>query len=252
MKTKILGAILLCAVLLVGATSCSGISEIDGMTGEELLDRVLAADESLHTCKMLITIKAEVMGMSMSFDGHGAVDSNAEEMSLDMGDITSVYIIDGWLYMQDPYSGWMKMELTEDLWEENEPISSQLVILEQYMDAKILGTEQVMGVDCYVIEVTPDLQALWDWAMQEEDMEGFDIEIDIEEMIKEFTIKVWIEKGTFYMTQSSIDMVMEIFGQKMTMEETITLYDINEPVSIYLPYEAQDAVELNLSPWDTY
>jgi hypothetical protein len=43
-----------------------------------------------------------------------------------------------------------------------------------------------------------------------------------------------------------------MFGQKMSILETITLYDINQPVSIYLPYEAQDAVELNLSSWDTY
>ncbi len=252
MRTKILGAILLCAVLLTGITSCGGISEIDGMTGEELLDKVLAADENLHTCKMLITIKMETMGMSISLEGHGAVDSNAEEMSLDMGDLASVYVVDGWLYMQDPYSGWVKMELTEDLWEENDQIAGQLDILEQYVDVKILGTEQVMGSDCYVVQVTPELQALWDWAMQEQDIEGFDIDIDIEEMLKEFTIKVWIEKGTFYMTQGSVDMVMEILGQKMSMVEIITLYDINEPVSIYLPYEAQDAVELNLSPWDTY
>ena len=249
MKAKILGVILLCAILLAGATSCGGLSEIDGMTGEELLDRVLAADENLHTCKMLITMKMDVMGMSMSFDGHGVVDVDAEELSLDMGDIASIYVVDGWMYMQEPYTGWIKMELTEDLWEQNEPISGQLSILEQYIDAKILGAERVMGTDCYVIEVTPDLQALWDWAMQEEDIEGFDIDLDIEEMIKKFTFKVWIEKGTFYMTQCSIDMVMEVLGQKMSMQETITLYDINEPVSILLPYDAQDAVELNLSPW---
>ena len=252
MKMKILGAILLCAVLLVGASSCGGISEIDGMTGDELLDRVIAADDNIYTCKLLLNAKIDMMGISMSMDGHGAMDRNAKEMSLDMGDIMSVYIVDDWMYMNESLMGWVKMELTEDMWEEEDQIAGQLDILEQYVDVKILGTEQVTGSECYVVEVIPDLQALWDWAMEEEGMEGFDIDVDIEEMIKEFTFRVWIEKGTFYMTQSSVDMVMEILGQKMSMVETITLYDINEPVSIYLPYEAQDAVELNLSPWDTY
>jgi hypothetical protein len=228
------------------------MSEIDGMTGDELLDRVITADDSIYTCKMLITAKVEAMGISMSMDGQGAVDRNAKELSLDMGDLASVYVMDGWMYMYETYTGWVKMKLTDDLWGENEQIAGQLEILEQYVEVKILGTEQVMGAECYVVEVTPDLQALWDWAMEEEGMEGLDIDVDIEEMIKEFTFKVWIEKGTFYMTQGSISMVMEIFGQKMSLVETITLYDINQPVSIYLPYEAQDAVELNLSPWDTY
>lgn len=252
MKVKILGTILLCAVLLLGATSCGGISEIDGMSGAELLDRVMTADDSIDTCKLLMALKMDAMGISMSFDGQGALDRNAKEMSLDMGDLASVYIVDDWMYMYEPYTGWVKMALTDELWEENEQITGQLEIMEQYVDLKILGTEQVMGSECYVIEVIPDLQALWDWAMQEQDMEGFDIDVDLDEMIKEFTFKVWIEKGTFYMTQCSISMVMEILGQKMSMQETITLYDINQPVSIYLPYEAQDAVELNMSPWDSY
>ena len=252
MKVKILGTILLCTALMVGAVSCGGISEIDGMTGEELLDQVIAADDSINTCKMLLDIEMESMGISMSFDGRGAIDRSAKEMSMDMGDLASVYIIDGWMYMHEEYTGWVKMELTEDMWEENEQIAGQMDILAQYLDVKILGTEQVMGAECYVLEVVPDLQALWDWAMQEEGMEGFDIDVDLDELIKEFTFKVWIEKDTFYMTQGSISMVMEVFGQKMSMLQTITLYDINQPVSIYLPYEAQDAVELNLSPWDTY
>jgi len=252
MRNKILGTILLCSIILLGAVSCGGISEIDGMTGDELLDRVIAADDNIYTCKLLVNAKIDMMGISMSMDGHGAMDRNAREMSLDMGDIMSVYIVDDWMYMNESFMGWVKMELTEDMWEENDQLGGQLDILEQYVDVKILGTEQVMGSECYVLEVIPDLQALWDWAMEEEGMEGFDIDVDIEEMIKEFTFKVWIEKGTFYMTQGSISMVMEMFGQKMSMLETITLYDINQPVSIYLPYEAQDAVEWNMSFWDTY
>jgi hypothetical protein len=252
MRVKILGTIMLCSIILLGTISCGGISEIDGMTGDELLDRVIAADDNIYTCKLLLNAKIDMMGISMSMDGHGAMDRNAKEMSLDMGDIMSVYIVDDWMYMNESFMGWVKMELTDDIWEENDQIGGQLEMLEQYVDVKILGTEQVMGSECYVVEVIPDLQALWDWAMEEEGMEGFDIDIDIEEMIKEFTVKVWIEKGTFYMTQVSINMVMEMLGEKMTMLETVTLYDINQPVSIYLPYEAQDAVEWNMSSWDTY
>ena len=252
MKVKILGTILLCTALMVGAVSCGGISEIDGMTGEELLDQVIAAEDSIYTCKMLMTIDIDMAGTSISMDGHGAMDMNAREMSLDMGDFMSVYIVDDWIYMNQSFLGWVKMELTEDMWEENDQIGGQMDVLEQYVDVKILGSEQVMGSECYVAEVIPDLQALWDLAGEDVGMEGYDIDIDLEEMIKEFNFRVWIEKGTFYLTQSSISMVMEMFGQKMSMQETITLYDINQPVSIYLPYEAQDAVELNLSPWDTY
>ena len=249
MKTKVFATILICGVLLVTGISCKGgLATIDGMTGEQLLDNVLAASESLDSCKLYMTSEMQMMGTSMTVNGYGAIDEDSQAMYMDMqmdmgelGDATSkIYIVDEWVYMEITGMGWVKMELTEDMWEQQDVTAQQLMVLENYIDVKVVGREQISSTECYRIEVIPDMQALWEWAMGQEDIGELSFDIDFDEFFEEFTITVWIATDTFYMVQSSMDIAMKSLGR---MVETITLYDFNEPVSITLPAEAADAVE---------
>jgi hypothetical protein len=217
-----------------------------------LLDNVLAADASLDSFKLYITSEMEMMGLSMTINGYGACDRNSQAMYTILEDAGNVYIVDDWMYMEIAGMGWVKMELIEDMWEEQDITTQQLMVLENYVDVKVLGREQISGTDCYKIEVIPDMQALWDWAMEQEDMGELGYDIDLDELFEDFTITVWIATDTFYMVQSSMDMKMKSLGR---MVETITLYDFNEPVNIDLPLAAADAEEWDmgdLEEWEEW
>ena len=249
MKTKILGALLLCLVMSTISVAGCGISTIDGMTGEQLLDNVLAADSNLHTFKMYSTSEMEMMGMSITVDGYGAYDRNAQEMYMIMEDTGQIYIVGDWMYMEITGMGWIKMELEEDTWEQEDMTAQQLMVLENYAEVKILGREQISGIDCYKIEVVPDLQSLWDWVMEEEDIGYLGYDIDLDELFEEFTITVWIATDSYFMVQSSIDMTMQFLGR---VSETITCYDFNEPVDINLPLAAADAEEWDMEEFEEW
>lgn len=249
MKKRILGTLLLCLVISTMSIAGCGISSIDGMTGEQLLDNVLTADSNLYTFKMYTTSEMEMMGISMTIDGYGACDRNAQEMYMVLEDAGKIYIVDDWMYMEIAGMGWIKMELEEGTWEQEDVTAQQLLVLENYIEVKILGREQINGVDCYKIEVVPDLQALWDWAMEQEDIGDLGYDIDLDELFEEFNITVWLATDTYFMVQSRMDMTMQFLGR---VSETITCYDFNEPVDIILPLAAADAEEWDLEEWEEW
>jgi len=251
MKAKVWGALLSCMVLITIIVSGCGISAIDGMTGEQLLDNILAADKNLNSCKMYMTSQMDMMGFSFEIDGYGAFDRNSMEMYMVMDtdvlqDSSKVYIVDDWMYMEIAGMGWIKMELTTGTWEQQDITAQQIMLLENSVDMKILGREQISSMDCYKIEVKPDMQALWDWAMEQGDMDELEYDIDLNEFFKDVNMTVWIATDTFYLVQWSMDITMKSFGR---MIQTVTLYDFNIPVEISLPASAADAEEWDMLGW---
>jgi len=80
---------------------------------------------------------------------------------------------------------------------------------------------------------------------------------DFEDMIKNLSIKIWVAKDTFFPMKAETIMKMvitaedmgEMAGEEegemtMDMETTVTYRNYNQPVSIVLPGEAQDAIEM--------
>jgi len=109
-----------------------------------------------------------------------------------------------------------------------------------------------------VLELTPNLEQLWDTAMQQTEVVDMGISAIAEEVLQEaftsFSVKQWIAKDTYFLTKSEIIISMEITPELMdimgddslaTMDITVTLlsYDHNQPISIVLPQEALEATE---------
>jgi hypothetical protein len=130
-----------------------------------------------------------------------------------------------------------------------------------------LGTEVVGGVECYVLEVKPDLNALIEWAKTQQanpgaGMDGLDIsQMDLAEMVKTYSIKEWITKDGYLLKKADMEMVMEISGQDfmatatgagittLTLRASMNFYDYNKPLTISVPPEALEAEEItSLTP----
>jgi len=282
-----MGKTLLSLLVLVTVLACLGCGEkAAAVNAAQLVDNALAAqvDVESYQLDMEMTIDmdggfgCEEMEATMSIDASFLIDEANKEMEMSMtADMEAtgeeaeavemkMYLIDNTVYMMmavpDLESMWIKQEVPADFWETQATIDQQLELL-QASRVKYLQDEKVEGVDCYVLEITPDLAQLWQTAMQQPWMEEVPMEIpDLEDMIKKVSVKQWIAKDTLFLTKVNIQITILVTSEAMGMPEEegemrmsivmdMSVYDYNKPISIELPAEARNAIEIPSLGWST-
>jgi hypothetical protein len=193
-----------------------------------------------------------------------------EEGEMDMA--VEVYLLDNEVYMMMDIPGmgseWQKTELTEEQWEEMMEVinlaKSQLELLE-VAKVTVTGTEKVEGVDCYVLKLTPDADKLWQIVMEQTEVAGVlpdfgeildedVIEERLQEIFKSFSVKQWVAKDTYFMMKAEMEMDVQLSAEDMGYPEeegemrmgiaiNWLAYNYNQPISIVLPPEAEEATE---------
>ncbi len=301
MKTKkALFCVITLLVAILSFTSCKGEAgdEIDLSSAQEIIDRAIycLVNTSLDDIKsynfdtgmsLEITGEVEALEMSIAMDISGAMDLENKEMSADATISTlmpgeedeievamEIYVVDeimcGKTEMPEIESVWGWEECSEEDWEVLigiiTPIESHLDLLE-LADVSVTGSEEVNGVDCYVLQLTPNLENLWEMASQQ--IEAFEplvenssvigdvfpiIEDVFQEVVTSYSVKQWVAKDTYFLTKSEIDISMdmtpvvkEVMDAEGMMKIDVALsylaYDHNQPISIVLPPEAKEAIE---------
>jgi hypothetical protein len=276
-RIAILGVLTLTlmASLLVGCAD----KELTQEDMEQLVADVLVANADIDTVKFNVntTTAMEMVGgaqpgeASMVGDGSGAIDSTNREMQMIMnmnidvpGEGTQTmpmesYLVDGWMHIkvstQETGAQWMKMKLPEDMWDSQSQLDQQIELLQTADEVNLLGSENVNGIDCYVVEVAPSMEAINQLLseFQMPDMEGIDnMEINLANLIKAMSFKQWIAEDGYLIMKSATHVQMEIYPgdvgataeefQKIAVNQDteMTFYDYNEPVSIELPAGALD------------
>jgi outer membrane lipoprotein-sorting protein len=265
----------LMASLLVGCTD----KELTQEDIEQLVNDVLVANADVETVKfdMNTTTQMEVIGgpqpdgATMVGEGTGAIDSANREMLIIMDMDIDVpgkerqsmpmesYLVDGWMHIkvsvEEQGAQWIKMQLPDEMWDSQSQIDQQIELLETAEEVNFLGSGDVNGTDCYVVEVVPSTEALNKMLSQIQmpDIEGADLsQFSFTEMIKDMSFKQWIAEDGYMIMKSETHVVMEISPenvgasveefQKITADQkaVMVFYDYNEPVSIELPSEALD------------
>lgn len=273
--------VVLTIVLAATFACCPGETLPPGVTVEGIVEDAIAADAELDTCQfdldmtmdMRVTMMGETVEGTMTMDAEGAIDELNEKMYMDMVMIMKMtgepdtdmsmerYIVDDWMYMSmtvpgEP-TGWTKAPMGVGDWEKQDIAYQQIDWL---LDAEVefLRSETVDGTECYVLKVTPDLEKLWALIQL---VAGGDEELppglDFGEMITDLSLEQWVAKDTYFTLKSTIDMTMTLSPETMGLPPelgefemtydiamTVLIYDINEPVTIELPPEAEDAVEV--------
>jgi outer membrane lipoprotein-sorting protein len=265
----------LMASLLVGCAD----KELTQEDLEQLVNDVLVANAKVQTVKfdMNTTTKMEMIGgpqpegATMVGEGTGAIDSANREMQLIMDMDIDVpgkakqsmpmesYLVDDWMHIkvsvEEKGAQWMKMPLPDEMWDSQSAISQQIELLQTAKEVNFLGSEDVNGMDCYVVEMVPSAEALNKMLsqMQMPDIEEADFShLSFADMIKEMSFKQWIAEDGYLIMKSETHVLMEISAedvgatvdefQKITADQTSVMlfYDYNEPVSIELPADALD------------
>ena len=256
----------------------------EGEFTQEEVDRIVTsvATAQYDTVKldMDMPMTIEVVGgsepgkVTVVADGSGAMDMVNKEMQMTMNmtmDIpevgeqdmaTEIYIVGGWMYtgVVIPEIGeqWVKMELSEEMWQQQSQIEQQIELLKTAVEVDYLGSEAVSGTDCYVFEIVPSIEALGELLSQQSSgMGGMDFgQLNLADLIEEMSVKEWIAKDSYLVMKTEVGMRMEVRPEdvdateadfeKMTMDINMGMrfYDYNQPVSITLPPEALDAQEM--------
>lgn len=189
--------------------------------------------------------------MDMSIPGAGPQDINAE-----------IYVLEGWMYtgvdVPDMGEQWQKMELTEEMWQQQDQVGQYVELLATAVEVDYKGTETVNGVECYVFEIEPDMDNLTEILSQETSTLGIInlSGLDLAELYQELSVKEWLAKDSYLLQKTEIELVMEVRPgdvgatgddfDKMTIDIGMTMrfYDYDQPFTVVLPPEALDAEEV--------
>jgi len=277
--------ILALSLVLVMALSFIACEGEDLPSAQDIVDNYIQALEDVRTgefdMEMTMDIDGEEEGESiaanMEMDASGVLDieNNQLQMAMnlaltgeeDMEVEAEMYLVDNTFYILTDMLGmgpmWMKLEMSEmeelpeEYLEQADLLELPIELLEAF-EVEVTGSEKVDGIECYVLEINPDMEQLWQM-FETTELEMADIPEDFEghldEMFRSFSVRQWIAKDTYLLTKQEIEMTMEFTPETMGFPEeegeaaidlfiTLLFYDYNQPVSIELPPGAEDAMDI--------
>ena len=251
----IIGLILLSVFLI----SCTG-----GLSEKELYTMILEKNADINsytftgTAEFTMFMESEEGNMEMdtTMEMSGALDREAklmesvnkmsiksDVMNFDMDVI--MYVQDDVVYMNS-MGLWMKVPYEESMWDEQDQLEQTMALIES-------GSLEILKDEggYHVAKITPDLQTLVETALsQQEDAIDLDEVIDFNDIIEDFSITVWINKKTFIIEKTQVDVSMNMDSGdegkiSIVSSSTTELSNINTPVRIEIPQEALQAQDLS-------
>lgn len=279
-------ASLIIVVLLfsvLGVVGCVGKQKI---SEEDLIEKVILAVENVKTYQLdvdvAINIKGEVEGeavegMTMAtslsivdiINGKRKMRVAMEKDFLETSESVEadVYLIGERRYIKIVVPGperWVKERVPKGFWDTLNEIKNEIELL-KLSEIEILGSENVSGVDCYVVKLIPNLEKLWERVMQTlgvgqtiPEIPSLDL---LQEVIKSVSGKQWIAKDTYFIKKTQQKLVMLVSSENVNFPEVEEEFEVridfdvdeifhsyNKPVSIELPPEAKSAIEMSIEP----
>ncbi len=215
------------------------------------------------------------LNMKMQQDADGAVNLPEKEMALvmemamempgagnqDMA--VEIYTTGGWMYMKADVPGygdqWTRMELTDEIWDQQSRMAGLDEFLQSAVSVELAGSETIGGVECYILDVNPDMNSLSNW-MADQNFAGqseADLsELDIAEMLEGFNIRQWIASDSYLPVRQQIEIQLNISEETgdapaealnrmvLDLDAVVNYSDYGKPVTIRLPSEALNALEV--------
>jgi len=283
MRKKILTMSLVVAIVLsFSACGEETEEEVELPPAQEIVDGAVESFDNISTYQfemdMTMYTTGEAVGEAIEHTvtmvNSGTLDLENQQMktdlSMDAGDEmmrVESYIIDGMVYAKPEAPGeepgWIKSEAPEEYWEMMTAVSGikNYIELLKTAQVEVTGSEQVKGVDCYMLQLTPEMAELYQTAMNpvggvgQAGMLAPVPEELLEDMFRSYSAQTWIAKDNYFLMKAEIDMaiettpeLMDYLGEEVevSIDTTISFlaYNYNQPVSIVVPEEALEAREM--------
>lgn len=265
-------AFLLVLLVLLAVVGC-GSSE-PKLSADEVVQNALAAQAGVTSSHVQTNITATVQGtlngstldVSLTGEASGNADwankkmKSQTELTIGYNDLpmtiaANIYAVDNYTYTQVTASGttdnWTKSSLSMEFWsaQGNAEFIDGLL---PYAEPESLADEKVGDVNCHVLRFTPDIAEIQQ-TLSQQHPELADVP-SIANMVNHLSVVVWVAKDTSFVTKIQIEAMAHVTpealgqtanGDALDINLTFTMEasNINEPVSIELPAEAQNAVE---------
>lgn len=272
-RVRKIPAVVAMLLAVVGFAGCEG--DFTQAELEQVVDNVVTANAEVDTCRLDMGLDAtiEIVGgpdpgtAEMTGLGSGAVDSAARQMYMamdltiqaaDRGPLTiavEYYMVDGWMYtgvdVPDEEKQWIKMEMPAGMWDEQSQVEQQVSLLETAEEVNYLGMEQVDGVDCYVVEVVPDMEVLAETFSQYQagQMPDIDLgELDLGKLIKETSTTQWVAADSYLFMKTQNHMLMKL--EPSTVGAPADAFDsISEDITVTMTFsDYGELVEIDVPP----
>jgi hypothetical protein len=221
----------------------------------------------------------EDMNLGLAFSGNGSTNVTVHEMQLTgsmeiesgpgQGKISlpmDTYLVNGWQYMKVGMFGsaeWMKTRVEMNSYDASDDIQHIIDLAQSAGRITFLNTENVDGIACYVLQIVPGPDELAKWlksALQITSILGTAPDIDFSKYVKSLAFKIWFAADGYLLKKNETLATVSMSGAElggsaqagdsMTMDltETLSMTQYNQPVSIVLPPESQDAKDTSIQP----
>ena len=256
---------------------------------ESIVGKTLDASQEVKTCTFDMSMKINTIiasadsskVMRIKLDGVFDIDNVAkkmkaiidvvmEEVGVEVEQATlELYVLDNKQYTKLDQPGipshWQVEDVSAGTWESMHYWEHHVDLL-QKSEIELLGTEKVNNIDCYAVQLSPDMAEFLKMMLAEQQLgqQFSEEEIDIVTTMlsslfvrfMDISAKEWIDKDTHLPRKT--EMIMDIYispdefmelgliilaGYEFTLGTNINLVmeSYNEPLSIVLPPEAQEA-----------
>lgn len=245
-------AVIVFLSFLLASVFVLGCDDEEKISTEQLTEGITAALEDMETYQFNISQVAEASDETDNYNSsteiNGIVDNTSKKMQFTMGveskrsnETYSMefehYLISNMEYTKAVYDGvpeqWMKAPIKFEDWEEN-PILMQIALREG-SDIKVLGSEDLDGTECWEIKIIPSLEKYLEVIGEEA------VEFSPEELSELISVKQWYAKDTYYLMKAEMQWTIVDSGYSSTTTMDTGCSHYNEPVSIELPAEAEEA-----------
>jgi hypothetical protein len=285
-KTQQILCMALGLILLV-STALTGCAVKDPVAQDVLNNSLTAmAKTTSYKVDFSMTWNMEMTGgtepgkMTMDMTGNGVteiktknthinLDINADYLGQNEKLSMEMYSVDPWQYIKMSGMGqndqWTKLKSTSSSALSSSLSQGQIDELTTLMKSSTKSTlttnEKLNGINCYVLEIEPDLAALWQWMMSQQAeslSSGVDFsKMDLSKIIQSFGVKYWIAKKNFQIIKADANMTMaldaatlglstdESGSMTMSMLMSASFSDYNKPVTIEVPAEALNANDVS-------
>jgi len=278
----LLGVTSVATLLLTAATGCAG-NPMSEEAIQRTVEDVIAANMAVETVsfeletnqRMSIVSSGQTSDLSATGTGSGYVDKRNRTMHLTMttralGPVagescTEMFAADGWMYVSVVIPGeepqWMKMRMPEGLREQQDQDQQQVELLKAADEVNYLGVEQVDGVECYVVEIVPDIESVRQTMAQMQGqvpaVGGIDLgALQLGDMVKQVSMTQYIAVDGYLFRRTDERILIELTPEMLGITDgdfdvmegdistTLVFSDYNEPATIQLPQGALAATQI--------
>ncbi|HHT02561.1 MAG TPA: hypothetical protein GXZ96_07750 [Firmicutes bacterium] len=267
MRSRLAG---LLALVMIGALLLGGCGGEQGLTAEEVVDKVMESYESLESYEFVMDAtqdlefqdpeSGETVAMHNTITGAGKLDMAAERLYMSMtttvesADIpgeeefempsfdTEMYFVENKVYMyMSIMDMWAQSEipeaLTEQMWAQGDRMKEQMELLEK-AEVTLLKDEVVAGRPCYVLDAQVSAELMQEMLMDQLTELMFDqgglLAAGLENLeFNIYSVRYWVDKDDFmvHRINTVMDVNIGIQGPEEAVASARIMMDMNMELS---------------------